>query len=129
MARPPRSKTITVDPAASTDDRFSQMLEQLNSFMTDTQKNLDGGLTHENFQRQEKTVSVTTASFPLKISVSLPSRPRTVYPLQVVTKSGIAPSAAVDTSQWKMLDGTTLEITAMPGLSANSTYDVTLAIE
>ena len=145
MAQAPQAKGITlelpaVDKDAASEEKVSQLHSafaalvdqlqlQLNPFMTDTQTALLGGISSQNIQRQTKVITVATTSFPFSLTISLPVRPSRVHIDQIVTKSGSPPPDAPSAANWRMLDTKTMEISSMPGLAANSIYDVTLSIE
>lgn len=134
MSNAPKSKKLTVDSGQEPGTQIQQMIEQLNSFMSDTHQLFDGGITAENLQRQSASLLVVTdgtgkLAGATEFTYTLPSRPKHITHGQVTVVSGAAPTGAVDVSQWTLKPGNKVSFSAIPGLAANSRYSISLVVE
>lgn len=134
MAAPPRLKAIVLEEGEDIPDWARKIKAQIDTFMTSVTDGLTKKLTREeNILSQKRVLDFTTdadvaASFPMKFTVTLPTRPERIDCGQAVAPDGGSFSGAVTVNQWQMSDGTTVQLNNITGLSPGTHYKLTLFV-
>lgn len=129
MATPPKQITFKLEDYPSLPKEMSTFFANLNLLSYQINQALTKQLTREdNFISQKKTLTISSASFPLTFQHNLlPIKPESVLIAQILYLSPLTPAYA-HTLTWQLTGNNNITITSITGLVADKSYEITLII-